>query len=136
MFDSRLATTSLLVFRSVEDTPGWGKVRPRTKRGQKDRSASMATRGASQAGRESAVITCWRETGLPASLSSESTETPRPLLVEQDTISNTSGTATVHRNLPEKICLRNGRVYLRLISATRIYLFYAIDDCLPLHSPR
>ena len=60
--------------------------------------------------RESTEITCQRETWWPASLSSESTETPRPLLVQQDTISNnTSGTATVHTNLHEKICLRNGR---------------------------
>ena len=61
--------------------------------------------------KESTVITCQRETRLPASLSSESTETPRPLLVQQDTISNTSGTATVHTNLDEKICLRKGRKY-------------------------
>ena len=30
-------------------------------------------------------------------------------LVQQDTISNTSGTATVHTNLHEGICLRDGR---------------------------
>ena len=42
-------------------------------------------------------------------LSPESTETPRPLLVKQDTISNTSGTATVHTSLHEIICVRNGR---------------------------
>ena len=34
-FDSQLATTSLLVLRSVKDTPGWGKDRRRTKRGKR-----------------------------------------------------------------------------------------------------
>ena len=54
--------------------------------------------------RESMVITWRRETSLPVFLSPESTET-----VAQDTISNTSGMATVHTNLHEKIWLCNGR---------------------------
>ena len=37
-----------------------------------------------------------------------STETPRPLLAQQDTIPNTSGSATFHTNLHEKICLHVG----------------------------
>ena len=74
-----------------------------------DRSALRQRKVLRRQNRESTEITCQRETWLPASLSSEFTETPRPLLVQQGTISNTSGTATVHTNLHEKICLRNGR---------------------------
>ena len=75
-----------------------------------DRSASRQREVLRRQSREStAVITCQRETWFPASLTPESTETPRPLLVQQDTISNTSGTATVHTNLHVKICLRNGK---------------------------
>ena len=74
-----------------------------------DRSALRQRKLLRRQNGESTEITCQRETLLPASLSSESTETPRPRLVQQDTISNTSGTATVHTNLHEKICLRNGK---------------------------
>ena len=53
--------------------------------------------------RESTVIACRRETGVGISLSPESTESPRPLLVQQDTISNTYGMATFHMKVHDQI---------------------------------
>ena len=67
--------------------------------GEPSEGKTIEVRGASQAERESTVIACQREPELPVSLSPEPTETPRPLLVQQDTISDTTGTATVHTNL-------------------------------------
>ena len=49
-----------------------------------------------QSGPESTVIYMSAGNGIARLSVTESTETPRPFSVQQDTISNTSGTATVH----------------------------------------
>ena len=92
-----------------------------------DRSASKQREVLRRQNTESTVITCQRDTWLPASLSSESTETPQPLLVQQDTISNTSGTATVYTNLHEKIWLRNGR---KCTCDQYIHDYYYLNTCI------
>ena len=64
--DGRLttATTHALVSQSVQYTPGWSKVRQRTKQGQ---TAEVKREVLPQEERVSTVITCRRETGLPIS---------------------------------------------------------------------